>query len=161
MKNIEYNLETGIQTDEKEQRILTPKLIWPNFTNSDNTDEKDTYYFGGSEAVKNNIQNFANVRDSKGYALGSREFWDSFAESSDIVFIDKHFNVYHYERLYVELRKLSRAVDVKPKDIRIYCDEELEKLKQIQNEKQTSCSDYYQYYCKNYNYLVIIHFFTI
>lgn len=161
MKNLECNLETGIQTDEKEQRILTPKLIWPNYANSDNPDnEKDTYYFGGSEALKNNIQNFANVRDSKGYALGSREFWDSFAESSDIVFIDKHFNVYHYERLYVELRKLSRAVDVKPKNIRIYCVEELEKLKQIQNDKQEKHNRLYRIFkvtIKNFTDLYYVH----
>lgn len=145
MKNLECNLETGIQTDEKEQRILTPKLIWPCFfKNSEYIGEKDQDSFIGITMVSLNSIFFGEAK-KRGYAVGSSEFWECFDKSQNVLFADLFFDEFCYERLFRQLNKIAANKDMNNKDIRIYCKQaNVVKLQSLHGEKQKKNKDVFK-----------------
>ena len=117
--------DTAIKSDETESKIdqsIRPVLLWPCFAlEGDIFKEEDQRIFSGAKRVMSNYDIFKKNELKNKFSLGSSEFWKCFAESKDILLADMHFNARGYERIFKELKKLSKAVDVKEKNIRIYC----------------------------------------
>lgn len=111
--------DTAIKSDETVRDVLgtrLPELLWPCFAMEGNIfKEEDQRIFGGVERVMTNYDIFKKNESRNMFSLGSSEFWKCFAESKDILLADMYFNASQYERMFKELKKLSKAIDVKEK----------------------------------------------
>ncbi len=133
--------DTAIKSDETVRDVLgtrLPELLWPCFAMEGNIfKEEDQRIFGGVERVMTNYDIFKKNESRNMFSLGSSEFWKCFAESKDILLADMYFNASQYERMFKELKKLSKAIDVKEKNIRIYCgDKTLDELVEKDTKKK-------------------------
>lgn len=126
MKKISQNLgdiilQAKIDAEEWDHE---PELLWPCFCSIDGEiKELDRHVFGGEDMVCKNIINYNKHDTNSKYALGSSEFWKSFALSKDIILVDMFFTSKQYERLYYELKLLYEAKDKENKDIYIFCND--------------------------------------
>ncbi len=131
--------------DPLEYSVGPPMLIWPCFERSFAIEmekslypyiEKDSEVFPGKKAVYDNIVCFKeaaeikeNSNDEYGISLGIRQFWETFCQSTTVLFADAHFNCRQYHRMIFELERMLSSKNTEHRmEISIYCRSNLKKL---------------------------------
>lgn len=147
-KNPIVRQPTSENVQKKDQ--LEKKLIWPYLSYVEDR-EIDSYFFRGNAEVYENKSIFdsvsgisQNINDPAGYALGIREFWEAFSQSSDILFADPYFAPIHYRRMIKELEKISNTRGDKPEmTIIIYGRNNMSILNKVASELKRSKAKIY------------------
>ena len=84
--------------EEDGPTISAPEIIWPcfemNYEGEYGDGDKDV--FSGWDNVIQNYIIQENLKDINGIVLGSKKFWDCFAKSIEITFVDNFFDEYTY-----------------------------------------------------------------